>query len=585
MGKRIKAWNVFSRILFLVVFAASIGVFWLTRTGTGYTDFFINLVFAALAGIFLILYFEGSARPLARIASALARKTEDIRDADATPRELWNRYSQNDHLFDERRLDERWRAYLKESRRLQKQSSLTADVRLEDYIGEELLYSAVNKPFCDQLGGIMSGLGILFTFIGLVYGLRNFDASTVDVMQTSTQALMAGIKIAFLTSIFGLIYSLLFGLTYKKLLRDSLETLYDFQDAFTEDVRPTNEHAAENAMLRLQTEQNAALQSFGTSIGTQVSEAIITLMTPSVDELKRTITQYVTVAIEDQRAGMERVVKYFLESMNTALGNIFVQLKARTEELTRWEKDMIDSIGLLSADVARTTAGLGDAQKNAAAITETMASYTDAIEKLTAAQRGVTEEMRGLLGDYRTLREQEQEYLRVVSDSAQSTAETSREALKASQAAAAVAAGIDTSSAAAARELSDAGALIARSAEDIRSLSESAAADVTTAADRLTTAARDLDGVLSRSVSDSMALLDESIARLNDSMGGMNAAADNVTRSLQSLPRTASAIDGDVKAVSKAIDAELKVLLKAVSDTQKSLNKFNAELDRRTDVG
>ena len=149
----------------------------------------------------------------------------------------------------------------------------------------------------------------------------------------------------------------------------------------------------------------------------------------------------------------------------------------------------------------------------------------------------------------------------------------------------AVAAGIDTASAAAARELSAAGALIARSAEDIRSLSESAAADVTTAADRLTTAARDLDGVLSRSVSDSMALLDESIARLNDSMGGMNAAADNVTRSLQSLPRTASAMDGDVKAVSKAIDAELKVLLKAVSDTQKSLNKFTAELDRRTDVG
>ena len=260
MGKRIKAWNFFSRILFLVVFAASIGVFWLTRTGNGITDFLINLVFAALAGLFLILYFEGSARPLARIASALARKTEDIRDADASPRELWTRYSQNDRLFDERRLDERWRAYVKESLRLQMQSSLTADVRLGDYIDEELLYSAVNKPFCDQLGGIMSGLGILFTFIGLVYGLRNFDASTVDVMQTSTQALMAGIKIAFLTSIFGLIYSLLFGLTYKKLLRDSLRTLYDFQDAYTEGVRPTNEHAAENAMLRLQTEQNAALQ-------------------------------------------------------------------------------------------------------------------------------------------------------------------------------------------------------------------------------------------------------------------------------------------------------------------------------------
>ncbi len=585
MGKKIKAWNALSRVLFLIVFAASIGVFWLTRTGEGLTDFLINLVFAAVAGIFLVIYFEGSARPLARIASALSRKASDIRNSDETPRELWTRYSQNENLFDERRLDERWQAYLKETRRLQKQNSLTADVRLEGYIGEELLYTAVNKPFCDQLGGIMSGLGILFTFIGLVYGLRNFDASTVDVMQSSTQALMAGIKIAFLTSIFGLIYSLLFGLTYKKLLRDSIAALYDFQDAYTEGVRPTNEHAAENAMIRLQTEQNAALRDFGTNIGNQVSEAIITLMQPSVDELKSTITQYVTVAIEDQRAGMERVVKYFLETMNASLGNIFVQLKTRTEELTRWEKDMIDSIGLLSADIGRTTQGLADAQQNAAAIAETMASYTASIEKLTAAQRGVTEEMRGILRDYQSFREQEKDYLRTVSDAAESAAATSQQALQATREATVAAESIRAASAANAEAISDAGKLIARSAEDIRTLTESAAADISTAADRLTTAARDMDDALSRSVSDSMARMDGSISRLNDGVAGMNTAANNVTQAMKALPRTVSAVDSDVKATSKAIDAELKVLLKAVSDTQKSLNKFAAELDRRTDLG
>ena len=304
MGKRITAWNFISRVLFLLVFAASIGVFWLTRTGEGFADFIINLIFAVLAAGFLIGYFVGCAGPLGRVTAALARVTENIENAGQTPRELWDRYSQNEQLFSNRRLDARWQAYLRESRRLQRQNALTADCRIEDYIDEEFIYSTVNKPFCDQLGGIMSGLGILFTFIGLVYGLRNFDASTVDVMQTSTQALMAGIKIAFLTSIFGLIYSLLFGLTYKKLMKDSLDVLYTFQDAYTDYVRPTNEHAAENAMLRLQTEQNAALQSFGHNIGDQVSEAIITLMKPTVDQLQSTITQYVTVAIEDQRAGM-----------------------------------------------------------------------------------------------------------------------------------------------------------------------------------------------------------------------------------------------------------------------------------------
>mgnify|MGYP002856669823 CR=1 FL=1 len=365
MGNRVKAWNVFGWVVFLLVFAASVGVFWFTRTGEGFTDFIINMVFAVIAAMFLIIYFAGSAGPLARVVAAMSRVTDNIRRSEEDAKTIWNRYSQNAELFENARLDERWGAYLREVRRLQKQSSITADCRIGDYIDEEFIYATVNKSFCDQLGGIMSGLGILFTFIGLVYGLRNFDASTVDVMQTSTQALMAGIKIAFLTSIFGLIYSLLFGLFYKRLLRDSLRALYEFQDEFSESVRPVNEHAADNAMIRLQMEQNAALQQFGTNIGDQVSEAIITLMKPTVDTLQRTISQYVTVAIEDQRAGMEKVVRYFLDSMNTSLGNIFVQLKNRTEELARWEQSMIDSISLFVTGLSDTNRNLTEAEAQA----------------------------------------------------------------------------------------------------------------------------------------------------------------------------------------------------------------------------
>ena len=584
MGNRIKAWNVVSRILFIVVFAASIGVFYLTRTGEGWTDFIINLVFAAIAAAFLIRYFAGSARPLAKEAAALARVTDNIRGSAESSRDRWARYSQNPELFGNDRLDERWTAYLRETQRLQKQNALTADSRIEDYINEELLYSTVNKPFCDQLGGIMSGLGILFTFIGLVYGLRNFDASTVDVMQSSTQALMAGIKIAFLTSIFGLIYSLLFGISYKRLMKDSVDVLYDFQDAYNEGVRPLNEHAAENAMLRLQTEQNAALQSFGTNIGNQVSEAIITLMQPTVEELQRTITQYVTVAIEDQRAGMEKVVRYFLDSMNSSLGNIFVQLKSRTEELTRWEKDMIDSISVMTASVSKTTQGLASAQANTVTIVDTMAAYTESIEKLTAQQQSVIGEMRTLMSDYRVLHEQEQEYLRSMSEASSSAAENAHESLRATQSVAAVAEKLDAATAGSAAEIAAAGKLIAQSAESVRALTDAAASDVNTAAARLSASARDLDGSVSRSVSDSLALLEESIARVGDSMNNVAAASNGINQSIKTLPRTVSAMEGDIKATAKAIDTELKLLLKAVSDTQKSLNKFSADLERRADL-
>ena len=584
MGNRIKAWNVLSRIMFIIVFAASLAVFWFTHTGESWADLIINLVFAAAAGCFLVAYFAGCARPLAKVASALSDLTEDILDSDRDPKALWDRYGQREKPFGERRLDERYGAYLHELRRLQAQNSLTADCRIEDYINEELLYSAVNKPFADQLGGIMTGLGILFTFIGLVYGLRNFDASTVDVMQSSTQALMAGIKIAFLTSIFGLIYSLLYGISYKKLINDSTKTLYRFQDVFTEYVRPTNEHGAENAMLRLQMEQNAALKTFGASVGEQVSESIITLMQPVVRELHDTITRYVTVAIEDQRAGMDKVVRYFLDSMNSSLGNIFVQLKNRTEELSRWQKDMISGFSSLTATMAKTGKDLADAQALAVKITETMAAYTDSIGQLTAKQLEVTDSMRRFLSDSDRVHEKQSEYLRTISDAAETAAANSRETQRTAEAVASIAASLQASGAENAERIAEAGSRILESAAAVGSMSESVTADINAAAARLEHAAGDIDSTLSRSVSDSISMMDDSISRLNTCMSGVTSAANSVTQSFRTLPKTVSAADTDLKAVTKAIDAEMKIVLKAVSDLQKNLTRFNDDLERRTDL-
>lgn len=583
MGTRIKIWNLISSILFILAFAASLGVFYLTKSGQGYTDFIINLVFDTIAALFIVIYFFGCARPVARMAAALDRVKEDILRSEEDTKTIWVRFSKNPAPFNNHRLDERYGAYLREMRRLYKQNAITADCRIDDYINEDTIYSAVNKPFCDQVGGIMSGLGILFTFIGLVYGLRNFDASTVDMMQTSTQALMAGIKIAFLTSIFGLIYSLLFNLFYKRLVKSSIETLYEFQDAYTECVRPSNEHGAENAMLRLQTEQNAALERFGTSVGEQVSEAIITLMQPSVDKMHEAIVQYTTVAMEDQRAGMEKVIRYFLDGMNSSMGNIFAQLKTRTEELTRWEKDMIDGIRSLTGDMGKTVQDLTQAQACAQAITERMASYTGTIEELTAAQAKVIAQMEDFVAESGKAHQQEAAYIEKLAAAVRAAEENTQTSLAVAKSVSAMAAQVQTDSAAGAESIAEAGVKIAAAAESVRAMSDSVVSDVAAAAQRLERAAGDLEDGLTRTVADSLAVVDESLGKLSQALNNVNTASGNVMQAFKSIPKTAASADADFKATAKVIDTELKLLLTAISDTQKILNKFNADLERRVD--
>lgn len=583
MGTRIKLWNLFSALLFILAFAASLGVFYLTRSGEGYTDFIINLAFDAVAAIFILIYFLGCAGPVARMASALSRVKDDILCAEEEPKALWARYSKNNAPFGNRRLDERYGAYLRELRRLYKQNAITADCDIDEYINEEQVYSAVNKPFCDQLGGIMSGLGILFTFIGLVYGLRNFDASTVDMMQTSTQALMAGIKIAFLTSIFGLIYSLLFNLFYKRLVKNCVEAVYDFQDVYTECVRPSNEHGAENAMLRLQTEQNAALERFGSSVGEQVSEAVITLMKPSVDKMHDAIVQYTTVAIEDQRAGMEKVVRYFLENMNDSMGSIFTQMKARIDELSVWEQDMIDSIRNMTDNMGSTTQSLAEAQASAQAITRCMSDYTAKIEALTAAQDQVVARMEAFVAQSGASQEEQAAYIERLSAAGQAAADNTQSSLQVAQSVAAIAAQLHAESESHTDRLSEASVKISAAAESVKAVSDTVASDVTAAAQRLEQAASDMEGGLSRTVTESVAVMDKSLEKLSAAMDGITAASDNVKQAFKSVPKSASAADAYFKATAKAIDTELKLLLTAVSDTQKLFNKFNADLERRVD--
>ena len=584
MGKSTKLWGLLSRLLFALVFVASIGVFFITKTGSGWVDFIINMMFSGLVLLFLVIFFEGCIGPMGRVTSALRHVTDDIRTDAGSQGELWQNYGTDLAPFGNRRLDDRYAAFLREYRRLQKQNPLTADCRIEDYINEEIIYAAVNKPFCDQLSGIMSGLGILFTFIGLVYGLRNFDASTVDVMQSSTQALMAGIKIAFLTSIFGLIYSLIVGLTYKKMLKDAVETLYAFQETYTERVRPVNEHGAENAMLVLQKQQADTLSGFGTNIGTQVSEAITAMAAPAIAQLQKTLQDYVTVSIEDQRSGMDKIVRYFMDSMNSSMGDMFLQLKQRTAELAEMEKDMMRSISVMTENMGHAGKDIIDAQTAARSITEKMQAYTANIQSLTESQQQVIDRMQSFMADYQESQRKEAEYLSSLAESSAMQADNAGRNLATAQSIADIAEAIRSGNRANADEIAQAGARMKQAAASVDALSLTFASDINRAAERLEQSADRIDQTMSRSVTESLSAIDHSLAKLAGGMDSMIAATDTVTKAMGTLPKTVSGVDSDLKATTRALEGELKLLLKAFSETQKIVTRYNNDLERRTGV-
>lgn len=611
MGKRVKALNTMGRIIYLVIFVLSFGVFYLTKTGDGWTDFILNCIFDLLAAGFLIGYFSGCARPLAKLTVALDKGARAIQaePPEAEPKELWTKYGAAEHPFDNHALDERYNAYTKEMKRRLRQNPVTADCDIDDYIDEELVYTTVKKHYADQIGGIMTGLGILFTFIGLVYGLRSFDAQTVDTMQASTQALMAGIKVAFLTSIFGLIYSLIFSLFYKRLTKCALDSLYAFHDAYKERITPDNEQAGENYLIRLQIEQNANLKALASNIGQQVASTLTDMIGPAVERLEDTLRQYVTVSIEDQRAGMDKVVHYFVSSMNESLGGIFVELKERTEDLTTWEKNLVSATQKVLESINQTAVDLEKTRNYTQYIIEHMESFMEKTDSLTGRQMDALSKIDGYMTSYQQLHITEEQYIQGLAASQQEAAQNTQKALETAQAirdmsqaytqAVEHKAGqllqslraqvelmgkdIKSNSDDSARQLSEANRQIGESAEALRAIAGRVTAGLETAAAKLEQATGNLDSSISEIADATFGEFNTNLTKLSTCVSEITmevrASSSAVAQSMQGLPKTMSELDEGVRTASAALAEELNAIVSSVSAVRGQLEAARKTAD------
>ena len=81
---------------------------------------------------------------------------------------------------------------------------------IEEYLNEEELDNHIHKRLLEMVPDIFTSLGILGTFVGLVWGLKNFEPSNYEAMTTSVASLVDGIKVAFLTSIYGISLSIVY---------------------------------------------------------------------------------------------------------------------------------------------------------------------------------------------------------------------------------------------------------------------------------------------------------------------------------------------------------------------------------------
>jgi gas vesicle protein len=168
---------------------------------------------------------------------------------------------------------------------------------------ERLIASRVNLRFYKAVPGILTGFGILGTFLGLSFGLGqiNITSGDVQVLKEGIRGLLSGAGMAFSTSVWGIALSIVFSLLEKypaNSLRRHLSSLQDDIDKLF--TRKTSEYWLAD-VLEESRQQSSELRKFNTdlaiSIASALDEKLANRLIPTfekflaaIDELTRTGT-------------------------------------------------------------------------------------------------------------------------------------------------------------------------------------------------------------------------------------------------------------------------------------------------------
>lgn len=130
---------------------------------------------------------------------------------------------------------------------------------------------------------ILTSIGILGTFVGLVIGLREFNPSDYEQISSTMTPLIEGIKVAFLTSIYGIAFAVPFSYGIQSAYGELEEKIEAFLELY--DIQKEKEPTVYQEILSQQNQQTESLQNLAEAIAGEMVYQFEKVITPAVQKI------------------------------------------------------------------------------------------------------------------------------------------------------------------------------------------------------------------------------------------------------------------------------------------------------------
>ena len=200
--------------LFIVVYLIAAGML------AAYSPDRLSLVIVGCMGVIALASGFYCLAPVISFTNGLRNGQNSIKRAmNAEGGTAWMMALQMDRFFEQKTLDQLFQEYREKVRQQRENGLLISDI--DDTVNEDILG--------------------LYSFLGLLMGLRGINFMTVEAALASVETILAGINTAFYTSIAGLILSVFFNVV-NNILRNIMSREVDlFLEEFHRTIIPTTE--------------------------------------------------------------------------------------------------------------------------------------------------------------------------------------------------------------------------------------------------------------------------------------------------------------------------------------------------------
>lgn len=253
-------------------------------------------------------------------------------------------------------------------------------VEVSRYLNDAtIIFPRISFSFYQSVPNLLTGLGILGTFIGLAFGVgaasSGLSSGNPTEITESLQQLLDGASLAFLTSIFGILSSILFVPVVRSASRKLHLAVNRWVGTIEARLRRVTPESIALDQLEQAQRTTKQIETFNTelvfSIEKALEEKIVNRLSPQVDLLITAVQGLRSDRSTDAGQMIEEALDRFTKAMQERTGSQF--------------KEMASTVAELNKALRASTTGLAQSQKE---VSETLSSVMEDVK--TSMGKGAT---------------------------------------------------------------------------------------------------------------------------------------------------------------------------------------------------